>query len=280
MKINDVIEVLELEGCRHVHYDWFVFSGGEVHAKINSLGIGDKFEITWRNPTSNGLMLVGLLTDALRRESSMNFDAKISLVMPYTPYARQDRVCATGEAHSMKVFADMINSLNFVSVEIVDPHSDVAPALINNCNPLAFIDIVSRSRVLTNLALSTIAISPDAGSNKKIQKLSEYSGKSFIRADKERSVIDGSITGTVVYCDDLKGQDVTIWDDICDGGRTFIELAKKLREKNAGKINLYVTHGIFSKGIEVLLDSGIDKIYTTDSIIQDINNEKLVTVKL
>lgn len=65
---------------------------------------------------------------------------------------------------------------------------------------------------------------------------------------------------------DLTDKTVMILDDICDGGRTFIEAVKHLREAGAKRVELYVTHGIFSKGVENLLDNGIDHIYTTNSL--------------
>ena len=85
----------------------------------------------------------------------------------------------------------------------------------------------------------------------------------------------GAITGTEAYCDDLEGQSVVIADDIADGGYTFIKLAEKLKEKGAGKIFLYVSHGIFSKGLDVLLDAGIDCVYTTDSFCDRTSTDKL-----
>ena len=89
----------------------------------------------------------------------------------------------------------------------------------------------------------------------------------------------GNITKTTVLHDDFGGKDCVIVDDICDGGRTFIELAKVLKERGAGKIGLFVTHGIFSQGVGVLFDNGIDFIYTTDSFDQsDKINEPRVQV--
>jgi ribose-phosphate pyrophosphokinase len=68
--------------------------------------------------------------------------------------------------------------------------------------------------------------------------------------------------------DEIKGKTVWIQDDICDGGRTFIELAKLLRERGAAKVILSVSHAIISHGEEEL-KKWIDKIYTTDSIKND-----------
>lgn len=192
----------------------------------------------------------------------------IELILPYLPYARQDRVCVKGEAFSLKVLGNFINSLNFDKVVILDPHSPVAEAVIDNVKVVTQLDIIFafkpfRERVFNN---ECVFVSPDAGSNKKVSVLAQCFGhREFIRADKLRDLETGKIKETIVYADDLNGCDVVIADDICDGGRTFIELAKVLKNKNAGKIILYVTHGIFSQGFKVLFDGGIDEIYTTDS---------------
>jgi ribose-phosphate pyrophosphokinase len=109
-------------------------------------------------------------------------------------------------------------------------------------------------------------ISPDAGSNKKIFDLAKsigYVGE-IIRCDKIRDISTGNIIETIVYKDDLNGMDCLIVDDICDGGRTFIELSKILKQKNCGKVYLVVTHGIFSAGLDVLKPH-FDGIFTTNS---------------
>lgn len=119
-------------------------------------------------------------------------------------------------------------------------------------------------------------ISPDAGSNKKIFDLAKsinYTGE-IIRCDKLRDISTGKIIETIVYKDDLKGRDVIIVDDICDGGNTFIQLAKVLKQKNAGKIYLVVTHGIFSAGFDGLGEY-FDGIYCTNSV-KDVRDGTIV----
>lgn len=120
-------------------------------------------------------------------------------------------------------------------------------------------------------------ISPDAGSNKKIfdlAKLIDYDGE-IIRCDKLRDIVTGNIIETIVYKDDLNGKDCLIVDDICDGGRTFIQLATALKQKNCGKIYLIVTHGIFSYGFDVLSDN-IDGIFCTNSV-SDIRDGTIIS---
>ena len=101
--------------------------------------------------------------------------------------------------------------------------------------------------------------------NKKTIKISEtFNGEpEVIQAQKMRNLKTGEIIKTEIL-GDVKGKKVLIADDICDGGRTFIELAKVLKNKGAVEVSLFITHGIFSKGLEVF-EGLIDAIYTTDS---------------
>jgi ribose-phosphate pyrophosphokinase len=94
----------------------------------------------------------------------------------------------------------------------------------------------------------------------------------MIQSKKVREPSTGKITRTVVLANDLSGKTAIITDDICDGGYTFIKIAEQLKEKNVEKIILYVTHGIFSKGLSVF-EGLIDEIYTTESFKQTANKK-------
>jgi ribose-phosphate pyrophosphokinase len=271
-----------------IEFETFIFNGGEVHLKLNNRIDYSKIVkviITNRIKNSDDLMSILIAKDALERKGVKNFE----LVMPYIPYARQDRVCVDGESFTLKVFINLINSANFDKVIVLDPHSDVAPALINNCkivNNHGFVDrciyeIYNKlDKGLNHKHYERFyLISPDAGSNKKISKLAiknvvSLDGCNVIKCDKNRNVLNGNITDVTVYADELQGKDCIIVDDICDGGRTFIELAKKLKEKNAGNLYLLITHGIFSNGLSVLGEY-FKKIYCTNSF-KDVEDRKFV----
>ena len=245
----------------------FTFNGGEEYIKVD-LVLEKEVIIETILDSSSEIMKLLMLTDALRRKGV----EEITLLMPYVPYARQDRVCNAGEALSIKVFADIINNQMYDKVVIFDPHSDVAGALIDNVvivKPTDLFDeeVFGLNHVLFDkIRLRNITIvSPDAGANKKCYDFSKtFGGIPVVRADKIRDVSTGDILETTVYCSNFYGADVLILDDICDGGRTFIELAKVLKTKNVGKIYLYISHGIFSKGLDVF-DGYIDHVTTTNS---------------
>lgn len=246
-----------------VPVDHFTFKGGEEQVKID-MNFVPKGEISFVHITakiknSHEVLALALLVDAVSRLCHLDPKAEFFLNMPYIPYARQDRVMNAGEALSIKVFANIINSMGFDRVFVDDPHSDVAPALLNNVYIRKQEDrIVKFDDKLTSK--DTVIIAPDAGARKKAQKVSERLRLPLIEAGKVRDLKTNEITGTAVF-GDVKDCVCVIVDDICDGGRTFIALAQALKEKGAKRVILYVTHGIFSFGKQVILDGGVDEIY-------------------
>jgi len=256
-----------------IKFQSFTFSGGEPHIKINpDFDITQKITITQRLNSFNDLGLLCITVDALRR-----MDVKIiDLFIPYFPAARQDRVMIKGESLSVKVYADIINGLQLNKVFVFDAHSEVTPALVNNCEVIPNHTFIKE--VLNIIGENVKLISPDGGALKKIYKVSEFlGGIDVVECSKSRDVKTGKLSGFKVYEDDLNGIDCLIVDDICDGGGTFVGLAEELKNKNAGKLYLAVSHGIFNKGFEVL--SCFDKIFTTNSV-KDFEGESVQVIKL
>lgn len=234
--------------------DTFNFSGGECHVKIDVSTIGASTKILVHLNSSDDTMCLLLAVDAVRR---INPSTAIELTIPYFPYARQDRVCNVGESLSVKVMADIINHLNCSKVTIYDPHSDVTPALLHNCSVISLADIIMQSTLAKMIHEKSFAlVSPDAGAEKKIREVGKRLSSTFktvevFCATKVRETSTGNIIATELQ-GDVQGKNLILIDDICDGGRTFIELAKLLKSRDAKNICLYVTHGIFSKGLDVL----------------------------
>ncbi len=280
---NNIIGAMK--STRHFEYKRLTFSAGEVHVQLqdkgNMINIHNSFDsvivIEGRITSSEDLIELLMLNDAI---DTVFVGCRKQLDLYYTPFSRQDRVANPGEALSIKVFANLINSCNFTKVITYDNHSSVSTALINNCIDNTQTAIFKEAIKKNPLSFDYI-ISPDAGANKKSFDIATMFGVDMIQADKKRSTQTGEITGTVVHADSetLTGKTVMIADDICDGGRTVIEIAKVLKAKGVDKIYCYFTHGIFSKGVDALLDANIDHIYTTNSFEQE-ENEKLTTLVL
>jgi ribose-phosphate pyrophosphokinase len=236
------------------------FAGGEPHIKIKSeLGETSEVMVTHRINSFNDFGLLLLAVDALRRMGVEN----ISAFIPYFPAARQDRVMIPGEPLSVKVYADLLNQLNLKQVTVFDAHSEVTPAVLNHCKVIP--NHVFIKKVVEHIGLGVKLVSPDGGALKKIYKVSEFlNGMEVVECSKSRDVKTGQLSGFKVSDEDLGGSACLIVDDICDGGGTFIGLADELKRKNAGDLYLAVSHGIFSKGFD-LLKTKFKGIYTTDS---------------
>ncbi len=226
-----------------------LFPGGEAHISLQDVPVGDCTVVWAFLESADEIMKLLLCMDALRREAP---EGRVELHLPYMPYARQDRVCNPGEALSVRVMANLINSLQADSVTLYDPHSDVVGALIDR------VRIVPQHALLQELTpfildKSLALVAPDAGAEKKTHQFAQSlpAKVEILYGSKVRDTQTGAITGTTVR-GDATGRGVLLIDDICDGGRTFIELAKVLRAEGAEEIYLYVTHGIFSKGVEAL----------------------------
>lgn len=199
------------------------------------------------------------------------------LVIPYLLGARSDRKFVRGGTNYLRdIIAPAINELGFSSVEILDAHSDVTEAVIDNYYQME-LDVPFAKWVKTQLLERHPdldghyrLIAPDAGSLKKIYKTAEELGytRDIIVAEKHREVSTGKILSTKVPIDESMEDDAfVIFDDICDGGRTFTEIAKVIRaDWPDACIYLAVSHGIFSAGFMELRNQ-FTHIYTTNSVM-------------
>jgi len=241
------------------------FAGGECHVKfLKQFSETDRVRLHIRLNASDDLMNLCLAVDALRNMGV----AYIEAFIPYVPYARQDRVMVPGEPLSIKVFARILNSLQLDKVFVFDAHSDVSTALIDNCRNIANYEMVQFFLKQLNLS-DFVLVSPDLGAYKKVDKLAEkvgYKGE-IVTGIKVRDLATGQIIKSDVNVTDLNGKACIVVDDICDGGRTFIELAHALKAKNAGDLYFIASHGIFShNALERLQEVGYKNVGSSNSI--------------
>lgn len=211
-------------------------------------------------------MLLAQLTEAVRHRCDVRFS---HLELPWLPYARQDRHMQPGDSFALKVFASQLNLLGFDKVIVLDPHSEAAAAAITNLVAIPQERCLLQSETLAAAlrAGELTLVAPDAGALKKIHAVAQAVGaQGFATLTKQRNVATGELTGFRLVEGDVKGKAVLIVDDLCDAGGTFIGSAQVLRDAGARSVSLYVTHGVFSKGVENLLSQGIDQIYTTTSL--------------
>lgn len=252
---------------------FITFSDGSETCEIkNSHYFGEKVHIQcFVENATRDILRLGLVKDALDRLGVR----EVKLTLPYIPQARADRVFCEGMALPIKVFTDILNSYDFSEVIVFDPHSDVAPALIKKVKVVSQTDLVVGmvSEIRKDLPNFTLC-APDLGATKKIFDTVQALGhEDYIQAVKIRDVKTGNIIKCELTVDKVEGN-ILIVDDISDGGASFKFLAKKLKERGANKVGLYITHSIFPHGLSSL-EGFVDFIWTQSIVGNSINRESI-----
>lgn len=224
----------------------------------------------------NSFLDLELIIAANQALREFSYVENVKLNIPYFLGARSDRKFGDGTSNYLKtVICPIINSQKFSRVTVLDPHSDVLEACLDNYHKHSNHRLVKSALTAIdnkNDAQERIClVSPDAGAYKKIFDVAkEFGINNIITANKVRDIKTGQIVKTEVpnLPVSITGEELkyVIIDDICDGGRTFIELAKAIKEQRpTAKIYLVVTHGIFSSGY-AQLGEYFEQIYCTNSI--------------
>ena len=200
---------------------------------------------------------------SLKEICDYNRIKEVTLEIPWLPQQQHDRRFETNQSFELKIISDFINSCNFHNVRIFHPHSDVSPALINNCEVITNADFVND--VLSKLDKKPTLLSTDGGSYKWIHKVANiisFDGEVY-GASKSRDILTHKLT-QVIDKQNFNGDDVLVLDDLSVYGGTFLGLASMLRERNVGKLYLAVSH-ITVKNPNKSLEVMYDKIFTTNS---------------
>ncbi len=181
-----------------------------------------------------------------------------NLILPYIPGARQDRSNPTGDVlFTLRSVAVMLNARSFKRVLVLDPHSPVSMSYITNAEAYPLELLADKMwHGYTGI------ISADKGGKDRAEQFAKAMNKPIFYGAKRRDVSTGKLSGFEV--EELpKGGHFLVVDDICDGGGTFVGLAAEI-EKQGCFADLFVTHGIFSKGSSELRKA-YGNVYTTDS---------------
>lgn len=230
-------------------------------------------KLTWYYENDREFLTLMYLVKHLRAHEVND----ICLYMPYIPNARMDRVKNPEDVFTLKYFAELLNSLNLTRVEVLDPHSSVSEALINNLHTISPSFYISGLlRGMDNI--KTMVFYPDEGAMKRYAGMVNLPYAFGIkRRNWETGVIEGlDVAGAA---DQIAGKDILIVDDICSRGGTFLHSAKKLKELGANDIYLFISHceNTILEG-ELLKGDLIKRVYTTNSIFTK-SHEKIEVLK-
>lgn len=242
------------------------FSDGEIRVQINENVRGaDVFVIqSLSHPTNDSIMELLLLLDALKRSSAH----RITAVIPYYAYARQDRKDKPRVPISAKLLADLIQTAGAHRVLTVDLHSAQIQGFFNipvdNIFALPVIYEYLKAKNIEDLVI----VSPDAGGVERARMLQNRLGGNLAIIYKKRPA--PNVVETLDVIGDVSGKNAVIIDDIIDTAGTIVAAADMLISKGAKSVIVACTHPVFSgPAVERLKNSSIQEVIATNTIPVD-----------
>lgn len=231
----------------------FKFPGGEWHLRLPAEPETPAYARV-NGCTADDLVLLGLWADSAHQAGH-----RAIAHIPYLPAARADR----GTPFGAKVYANMINAAGLDEVVVFDPHSPVAPSLVQNVRIVYSAEVLAEVLREAGEADSYRAVlAPDKGAVERASKAADALGLPLFTATKTRDFDTGKLTSFEVPQLPRSGR-ILVVDDICDGGGTFRGLATAAGI-GRDRLGLWVSHGIFS-GAAGELTGHFAQIFTTDS---------------
>jgi ribose-phosphate pyrophosphokinase len=217
------------------------------------------------NPANDNLMELLIMADALRRASAR----RITAVMPYFGYARQDRKTSARTPITAKLVANLIETAGIDRVLTMDLHAGQIQGFFDRpvdnlyAAPVFALDARHRFRDMSGVTV----VSPDVGGVLRARDLAKRLGAGLAVVDKRRAR-PGEIESMTVI-GEVAGRNCLIVDDICDTAGTLCKAAELLREQGAEAAHAYVSHGVLSgPARERIRDSALESLVVTDSIEQ------------
>lgn len=250
-------------------YSTFTFPAGEAHTKFEDRREQEAIEIAILQfePDSihDDLFQLAMWNSVV---TGTNIHTKRVALIPYFPGARADR----GLPHGAEVYTEFIYSLMLNQVITYDPHSEVYVDLLRNdpaltVTPVYPHEVLALPEVAVNMPnVYDGVIAPDKGAKPRAGAVAEALGLPLYTATKTRDFKTGKLSGFGMEQTLPDDQRYLIIDDICDGGGTFVGLANALQESTENiRLDLYVSHGVFSGNALKNLSGVFGRIITTDS---------------
>jgi ribose-phosphate pyrophosphokinase len=243
----------------NIQLDLFKFSAGEVHFELKKEpGTFDRIEV---NFTSNDDLVGFMLLDQIYKTAGKRY----FLHIPYMPYSRQDRATTKGSPNSFSVIMDIIENSNAHAVLTIDLHN---PKVLKTGTKIeSYIKIPDGFRNEDYVGL----IVPDEGAKVRAHEFSSLTSIPILfQGSKVRNPSTGALSGySLTVVGEYKEGDLLVFDDICDGGGTFILLAQEFKKNHSNELHLLVSHGIYSKGKDDL-----SKYYKTINCVYNLKEMK------
>lgn len=266
-------------------YKSFHYPAGEIQTRLTPLGVealdhAEEYEIVVHNVPD--VVELAQLADALNGHKLLH---NRRLFLQYLPYGRADRRFTKGDSHGLGVFIKILATMAFTSIWTFDVHNEEETSKLMRWTGQTFANmkpthdpidqinpVLTRMAKTSGIELKDMAIVfPDKGAAKR------YGPGTFrvpvLQGDKKRDEVTGGLRGFHIDPAVANFKAALIIDDICDGGGTFVGLAEEIRKINPNIfLALYVSHGIFSKGMEPL-EKVFNWVYTSDYSFHQVGDD-------
>ncbi len=240
------------------------FADQEIYVQIHENVRGEDVYILQSTsaPADGNLMELLILTDALRRSSAR----RITAVIPYFGYARQDRRATGRTPISAKLVANMIAGAGVNRIITVDLHTDQIQGFFDiPTDNLYSAPVMTRDIEKHYDTKNLTIVSPDVGGVARARAIAKRIGADLAIVDKRRP--RAGVSEVMGIIGDVSGQSCLLIDDIADSGGTLINAAEALLEAGAKEVSAYITHGVLSEGAcERIGASNLKELVVTDSI--------------
>lgn len=243
------------------------FSDGEIQVVINeSVRDCDVFIIqSLCRPANDNIMELLIMADALKRASA----GRITAVIPYYAYGRQDRKVNPRDPISAKVVADVITTVGVNHVVVVDLHAKQVEGFFD-----VPVDHLEARPVLTDYFLrlgmggeDTVVVSPDIGGVARARNFAKVLGSPIAIIDKRRPRPNVSEVMNIIG--EVEGKKVIIIDDIIDTAGTIVNAAKAIKEKGATEVYAACTHPVFSGPAVERLSNAVKEGFIKEVVVTD-----------
>lgn len=272
------VEVAGKLGCQLADVTLSTFSDGEIMVRINENVRGsDVFVIQSTSvPVNDHLVELLLMIDALKRASA----GRITAVIPYYGYARQDRKVQPRVPISAKMVADLINAVGTNRVLTVDLHAGQIQGFFNipvdNLYAAPVLLDYMHEKFDTN---NLVIVSPDAGGVERARAFAKRLNSTIAIVDKRREKANECEIMNVIG--DVKDRDTLLLDDMVDTAGTMAQAASALMLKGARRVSAACTHAVLSgPAVERINNSPIEELIVTNTIALDSKKEQCSKLKV
>lgn len=249
------------------------FPDGEIHVRLHDELRDDDVYLVQSTgpPTQEHLTELFLLADAAHRAGA----ARITAVVPYLAYARQDRRTANGEPVGLRVVAELLRASHVDRLIVVDPHTPALESIVSvpvettTAVPLLAAALREDTDARTGAdasAAEAVLVAPDLGAAKLVERYAAELGHEVAIVRKTRLSGDEVEAGAVVG--DVAGRRPIIVDDMISTGGTLASAVEALTDAGAtGPVTVAASHGLMvGPAVARLLDAGVDTLVTTDAL--------------